>query len=80
MKKLKFGQNTKGNYMNYNFNSTMKKLTVYNAPVWVRDSHGYWREKGYKTVTVGVANEKDFNFEALFKIATNPPTEDIAVA
>lgn len=73
----KFGQNSHGNYRGYLFNSTMTKLTVYRAPVWVRNSKGFWVEAGTRDITVGVNSSKDFDLEEMFNIAVNPPTEEI---
>lgn len=81
-REMKFNQNSMGVYGGRKFNSTMTKLTVYGAPVWVMNSKGFWVESGIRTVTVtvGVLNPKDFDFENLYSIATNPPTEAIMVA
>ena len=56
---LKHRQNTEGLWNGYSYSSTMTQLTL----------HGYTSKGEPKTVIVGVKNERDFNFEALFAIA-----------
>lgn len=80
MREMKWNQNSMGVYGGRKFVSTMTKLTVYGASVWVMSSKGYWVEAGTRTVTVGVSNAKDFDFEELYSIATNPPTQAVSVA
>ena len=79
-REMKFNQNSMGVYGGRKFNSTMTKLTVYEAPVWVMNSKGHWVESGKRTVIVGVSNPKDFDFEKLYSIATNPPAKAIMAA
>lgn len=79
-REMKFNQNSMGVYGGRKFNSTMTKLTVYGAPVWAMNNKGFWVESGTRTVTVGVSNPKDFNFETLYRIATNPPKQAVNVA
>ena len=85
-KKVKFNQNAMGTYEHsdgnvYGFNTTFKKLTVYNAPVWKKSKAGNWIATDFnRVVTVGVNDEKDFDFEALLGMAVNPPKSEIAVA
>lgn len=59
------------------YNSTMKRLIVYNIPVaW--DKHGFPVKT--ETRTVGVSNAKDFDFDALLNIICLNPKRDIKVA
>ena len=79
--KIKEGQNSFGTYKGYSFNSTMTKLTVFNAPVWAMNEKGKWiMKKEKKDVTVGVKDAKDFDFESLFNLAINHPVKDIYTA
>lgn len=59
------------------YNSTMKRLTVYNIPVaWGK----YGLPIKFETRTVGVSNAKDFDFGALLNIICLNPKCDIKVA
>jgi hypothetical protein len=78
--KVKHNQNSMGVWEGRTFVSTMTKLTVYRAPVWVKNSKGKWVESGTRTVTVGVSNPKEFDFDKLYSIAVYPPTRAISVA
>ena len=82
--KNKLNQNWSGFYRgedgeDYRCSSTNTQLTVFNAPVWRKGAHG-WVKDGQKTVTVGVASKKDFDFDALLSIAISSERQEIDVA
>ena len=72
-----FGTIQHGPVKGCKYNSTMKRLTVYNIPVaW--DKHGLPIK--FETRTVAVTHAKDFDFDVLLNIICLNPKRDIKVA